>query len=55
MIIKAYHQYRGEDKRKIIARSAPPFNPASASMVGMDVIEVKSTRRAVWIWMLSRQ
>jgi glycine dehydrogenase subunit 2 len=46
MIIKAYHQYRGEDKRKkiIVPDSAHGTNPASASMVGMDVIEVKSNK-----------
>jgi glycine dehydrogenase subunit 2 len=44
MIIKAYHQNRGDYKRKkiIVPDSAHGTNPATASMIGMNVVEVKS-------------
>ena len=44
MIIRAYHRHRGDEKRKriIIPDSAHGTNPASASMAGMEVVEVKS-------------
>jgi len=44
MIIKAFHQNRGDYKRRkiIVPDSAHGTNPATASMVGMDVVEVKS-------------
>ncbi|KUO61739.1 MAG: glycine dehydrogenase [Gracilibacter sp. BRH_c7a] len=46
MIIKAYHEQRGENRTKIIVPdSAHGTNPASAAMVGFDVIEVKSNSR----------
>jgi glycine dehydrogenase subunit 2 len=44
MIIKAYHQDRQDFKRKkiIIPDSAHGTNPASTTVCGMDVIEIKS-------------
>ncbi len=44
MIIKAYHESRGDTKRDkiIIPDSAHGTNPATASMAGYKVIEVKS-------------
>jgi glycine dehydrogenase subunit 2 len=44
MIIKAYHQKRKDDKRHIIIvpDSAHGTNPASASVCGFDVLEIKS-------------
>lgn len=46
MIIKAYHTHRGENRTKIVVPdSAHGTNPASAAMVGYDVIEVKSNSR----------
>ena len=44
MIIRAYHDSRGDDKRRkvIIPDSAHGTNPASAAVCGMDVVEVKS-------------
>lgn len=46
MIIKAYHEKRGDIKRKniIVPDSAHGTNPASASMIGFNVVEVKSNR-----------
>lgn len=47
MIIKAYHQHRGDAKRTkmIIPDAAHGTNPASATVVGFDVVEVKSDAR----------
>lgn len=47
MIIRAYHESRGDLKRKkiIIPDSAHGTNPASAAVVGLDVVEVKSDER----------
>ena len=47
MIIKAALEHRGEGKRNkiIIPDSAHGTNPASASMVGFEVLEVKSDER----------
>ena len=47
MIINAYHKQRGDIKRRkiIIPDSAHGTNPASASVVGMEVIEVKSNQQ----------
>lgn len=47
MIIKAYHESRGDLKRTkmIIPDSAHGTNPASAAVVGFDVVEVKSNER----------
>lgn len=44
MIIKAYHQNRGDHKRNkiIVPDSAHGTNPASASVAGFDVVEIKS-------------
>ena len=44
MMIKAYHQRRGETQRTkiIVPDSAHGTNPASAHVAGFDVIEVKS-------------
>jgi glycine dehydrogenase subunit 2 len=44
MIIKAYHRHRGDEKRKriIVPDSAHGTNPASASMIGFEIVEVKS-------------
>ncbi|ABR47557.1 Glycine dehydrogenase (decarboxylating) [Alkaliphilus metalliredigens QYMF] len=44
MIIKAYHESRGDHKRKkiICPDSAHGTNPASAAVAGFDIIEVKS-------------
>lgn len=45
LIIKAYHAERGDSARTevIVPDSAHGTNPASASMAGFDVVEVKST------------
>jgi len=47
MIINAYHKHRGDLKRKkiIVPDSAHGTNPASASTVGMEVVEVKSNHQ----------
>ena len=47
MIIKSYHNNRGDYKRNkiIIPDSAHGTNPASASVAGFDVVEVKSDDR----------
>jgi len=44
MIIKAYHESRGDMKRTkvIVPDSAHGTNPASAAVCGLDVVEVKS-------------
>ncbi|MGE5454102.1 MAG: aminomethyl-transferring glycine dehydrogenase subunit GcvPB [Methylocystaceae bacterium] len=44
LIIKAYHQSRGDDKRQrmIVPDSAHGTNPATANMVGYKVSQVKS-------------
>lgn len=44
MIIKAYHEYRGDFKRTkiIVPDSAHGTNPSSASVANFDVIEIKS-------------
>ncbi len=45
MVIRAYHQHRGEGHRHIclVPSSAHGTNPASAVMAGMKVVVVKST------------
>ncbi|MCR4852330.1 MAG: aminomethyl-transferring glycine dehydrogenase subunit GcvPB [Prevotella sp.] len=45
MVIKAYHEQRGDNKRVkvLIPDSAHGTNPASAAVCGMEVVEVKST------------
>jgi glycine dehydrogenase len=44
MVIRAYHQDRGDDQRNIalIPSSAHGTNPASAAMAGMKIVVVKS-------------
>jgi len=44
LIIKAYHEKRGDAKRTkiIVPDSAHGTNPATAAMVGYDIVEVKS-------------
>jgi glycine dehydrogenase subunit 2 len=44
MIIKAYHEHRGDDKRRniIVPDSAHGTNPASAALAGFKVVNVKS-------------
>ena len=45
MIIRAYHQSRGDMKRTkvIVPDSAHGTNPASAAVCGLEIVEVKST------------
>jgi len=49
MIIKAYHEHRGDTKRKkiVVPDSAHGTNPASAAAAGFDVVEVKSNSRGL--------
>ncbi|HZK02434.1 MAG TPA: aminomethyl-transferring glycine dehydrogenase subunit GcvPB [Anaerovoracaceae bacterium] len=49
MIIKAYHEGRGDDKRRkiIVPDSAHGTNPASAAVVDYEIIEVKSTKKGI--------
>ncbi len=49
MIIRAYHQSRGDDKRVkvIVPDSAHGTNPASAAVCGLEVVEVKSTQDGI--------
>ncbi|KEI98696.1 glycine dehydrogenase subunit 2 [Clostridium botulinum] len=44
LIIKAYHEKRGDTKRTkiIVPDSAHGTNPASASVAGFDIVEIKS-------------
>ena len=44
MVIKKYHESRGDENRRlvIVPDSAHGTNPASAAVCGMDIIEVKS-------------
>ncbi len=44
MVIKRYHESRGDEKRRlvIVPDSAHGTNPASAAVCGMDIVEVKS-------------
>lgn len=45
MVIRSYHQNRGDEKRTkvIVPDSAHGTNPASAAVCGLEVVEVKST------------
>ena len=45
LIVKAFHNSKGDTKRKkvIVPDSAHGTNPASASMVGYEVVEIKSS------------
>jgi glycine dehydrogenase subunit 2 len=47
MVIKAYHENRGDKSRNkiIVPDSAHGTNPASAAAIGYDVVEVKSNDR----------
>ena len=49
MIIRAYHQSRGDLKRTkvIVPDSAHGTNPASAAVCGLEIVEVKSTAQGV--------
>ena len=49
MIIRAYHQSRGDMKRTkvIVPDSAHGTNPASAAVCGLEIVEVKSTADGV--------
>lgn len=49
MIIRAWHESRGESKRTkvIVPDSAHGTNPASAAVCGLDIIEVKSTAEGI--------
>jgi glycine dehydrogenase subunit 2 len=49
MVIKAYHQYRRDYKRTkmMVPDSAHGTNPATANVVGFEVIEVKSNARGL--------
>ncbi len=45
MVIRAYHEKRGDTKRTkiIVPNSAHGTNPASAAVCGLEIVEVKST------------
>jgi Glycine cleavage system protein P (pyridoxal-binding), C-terminal domain len=47
MVIKAYHEKRGDLKRTkiIVPDSAHGTNPASASVAGFDIVEIKSDEK----------
>ena len=49
MIIRAYHKNNGDSKRNkiIVPDSAHGTNPASASVAGFDVLEVKSNEKGL--------
>ncbi len=49
MIIKAYHEHRGDIKRTkiVVPDSAHGTNPASAAAAGFDMVEVKSDMRGL--------
>ncbi len=49
MVIRAYHQSRGDLKRTkvIVPDSAHGTNPASAAVCGLEIVEVKSTANGV--------
>lgn len=49
LIIKAYHEERGDNKRKkvIIPDSAHGTNPATASLCGFTTVEIKSNSRGL--------
>lgn len=49
MIIRAYHESRGDKKRTkvIVPDSAHGTNPASAAVCGLEVVEVKSTAEGI--------
>lgn len=45
MVIRKYHEHRGDDTRRlvIVPDSAHGTNPASAAVCGLEIVEVKST------------
>jgi len=47
MMIKAYHEHRGEGHRSriIVPDSSHGTNPASAQMAGMEIVEIKSDKK----------
>lgn len=47
MIMKAYHENRGDNKRTkiIVPDSAHGTNPASAAVAGFDIVEIKSDEK----------
>lgn len=49
MIIKSYHEKRGDFKRKkiIVPDSAHGTNPASANCAGFEIVEIKSNERGL--------
>ena len=49
MLMRAYHESRGDEKRKriIVPDSAHGTNPASAAMCGLDVVVVKSGKNGL--------
>ena len=49
MVIKKYHENRGDEARKkvIVPDSAHGTNPASAAVCGLEIIEVKSDARGL--------
>jgi len=49
MIMKAYHENRGDAKRNIIVvpDSAHGTNPASAAVAGFDIVEIKSNEKGL--------
>lgn len=48
MVAKAYHEDKGEDRSKVIVPdSAHGTNPASATVCGYDVVELKSNERGL--------
>lgn len=44
MVIRAYHDHRGDSKRRkiLIPDTAHGTNPASAAMAGLEIVEIKS-------------
>ena len=49
MVIKKYHESRGDYERKlvIVPDSAHGTNPASAAVCGLEIVEVKSTKEGL--------
>jgi glycine dehydrogenase subunit 2 len=49
MVIKKYHESRGDEARRlvIVPDSAHGTNPASAAVCGLDIVEVKSTKEGL--------
>lgn len=49
MIIRSYHESRGDSKRVkvIVPDSAHGTNPASAAVCGLEIVEVKSTKEGI--------